>query len=403
MDKDKDTKYRKNRHKFKDKTVRIPINCRGLSASELIDKIEDICGIDCVRACVPRFDKYEVTLMDSVDCELLIENGINIEQEIIRCCYVTNKIKLVSIMNLPYYIEDEAIIEKFEKWGVKIEGEIRERIDRLTGCADGTRVMNVTFPPGISSLPFSVGFTTLEGYEYFSLKHDDQNKVCFRCLSKDHLKAECPDYKCRKCEKVGHYARNCTTQACPVCYEYVCICSEPPTSNAENETENETNDDTLSNKEERTAIPTHPKKTEDTNTTAISSSSPPPSKNKDIAQPTESTENPIKTVVKKATNTSLISDSITIDAKSTKAAKDSKSEANDTNYGSRLPTRNDAWRIKSKQQHKNAPETNSKKITNAGKRTLSQSSPTDPNKKLKDLEDHRETFIDKNPYDMETN
>ncbi|KAK6183130.1 hypothetical protein SNE40_010665 [Patella caerulea] len=161
---DKTEKF-KNRHKFKDRTVRIPINCRGVSASEVIDKIETVCGINSV---------YEVTLSTSTVSDILIEKGLEFDEESVRCCYVASKQKVVSIMSPPYYIEDEEITERFEKWGVKIEGEIRQRIDRLTGCAGGTRIMNVTFPPGISSLPFSIGFTTADGYEYFNVKHNEQ-------------------------------------------------------------------------------------------------------------------------------------------------------------------------------------------------------------------------------------
>ncbi|KAK6181877.1 hypothetical protein SNE40_009655 [Patella caerulea] len=145
---DKTEKF-KNRHKFKDRTVRIPINCRGVSASEVIDKIETACGINSVLACVSRNEKYEVTLSSSTVSDILIEKGLEFDEESVRCCYVVNKQNVVSIMSLPYYIEDEEITERFEKWGVKIEGEIRERIDRLTGRADGTRIMNVHSHPAL--------------------------------------------------------------------------------------------------------------------------------------------------------------------------------------------------------------------------------------------------------------
>ena len=43
------------------------------------------------------------------------------------------------------------------------------------------------FPPEIKSLPYSMKFKTVEGVEYFRVLHDNQIKVCYNCMSANHV------------------------------------------------------------------------------------------------------------------------------------------------------------------------------------------------------------------------
>ncbi|KAK6168275.1 hypothetical protein SNE40_022136 [Patella caerulea] len=213
----------KRRHVFKECTLRIPADTKNVKAVEIIDKVENICGVNTVLACVPRLNKFEVTLDSNVSAGKLIEVGVEIGGLNVPCHYVS-KVKIVSIMNLPYYIEDTDIEEKLTRWNVKLEGEIKERIDHSTGCADGTRIMKVIFPPGVSSLPFSVGFNTVDGYEYFALKINDQTKVCFNGLSTEHIKIDCSKFRCNLCDEQGNVERKCRSPKCEKCSSFMKFC-----------------------------------------------------------------------------------------------------------------------------------------------------------------------------------
>ncbi|KAK6178282.1 hypothetical protein SNE40_013085 [Patella caerulea] len=225
---------------IKDCTMRVNVgNIRRISASEVIDAIECMSvESDPVKACVPRgLNRYEVTLSSEEIAQAVLHEGISVKDEVLESNFVSNKTKIVSILNLPYYIEDHVIENKLKRWDVQIEGHIRYPFDKNTGCPDGTRLMKVIFPPGVSSLPFSVRFQTIEGFEYFGLRHDDQDKVCFHCLSNTHLKAECPTFRCLKVNLTGHIQRKCNTSFCVACQAFSPLCECTPTIQNTNEFE----------------------------------------------------------------------------------------------------------------------------------------------------------------------
>ncbi|KAK6169433.1 hypothetical protein SNE40_020490 [Patella caerulea] len=223
---------------IKNCTIRLHVgDIKKISAADLIEL--NSTDEDVVKACVPRGNnRYEITLSNEKLAQTILNTEIKINNEIIDCSYVSNRLKIVSILHLSYYIKDYIIAEKVAKWNVKIEGQIRERIDRKSGYPDGTRIMKVSFPPGVSSLPFSVGFKTVEGYEYFPLRHDEQDKVCFYCLSNNHLKIDCPNYRCNRCNMSGHEYRNCSTSFSTLCEKYTTLCICTPTVPTKAEMEN---------------------------------------------------------------------------------------------------------------------------------------------------------------------
>ena len=70
---------------------------------------------------------------------------------------------------------------------IELVTPIYRRRYKGTNIADGTRYVRVKFPPEIKSLPYSMKFKTVEGVEYFRVLHDNQIKVCYNCMSANHV------------------------------------------------------------------------------------------------------------------------------------------------------------------------------------------------------------------------
>ena len=71
-------------------------------------------------------------------------------------------------------------------------------------------------------------FKTVEGVEYFRVLHDNLMKVCYNCMSANHVIRDCPNIVCHHCKEKGHYARNCDNNfLCDKCgnKEDECVCS----------------------------------------------------------------------------------------------------------------------------------------------------------------------------------
>ncbi|ESO98703.1 hypothetical protein LOTGIDRAFT_158652 [Lottia gigantea] len=212
---------------IKNNTVKVFVHdTRKYRAKEIIDLVEEKLGEDSVLACVPCNGSYDVTLVHKDVAYKLVEDGLMADcKEGMHCKFVDSRIKVVSFMHIPVYIKDEDILKKLKSWGVKVAGPlIRKTVDfKGKKKYDGTRYLKVEFPPNVASLPYATNF---EGLSY-SIRHNEQEKVCFNCLQPGHILSQCPDIKCFRCEEPGHGKKSCTAVLCPRCglfdWKYLCV------------------------------------------------------------------------------------------------------------------------------------------------------------------------------------
>ena len=183
-----------------------------------------------IYACVPKGQAcYEITVPDVIDARALVEHeDIDIGGERITCRLMYSETIVVSFMHLPAYINDDVIINFLVSKGIELKGDIKHRMIKGTNISDGTRYVRVKFPENVKSLPYSVGFHTMDGYKYFRVIHSNQVKVCFKCGSVDHEIKSCPATKCYRCQKFGHVAVDCDINTCSICdlTEDKCTCNE---------------------------------------------------------------------------------------------------------------------------------------------------------------------------------
>ena len=91
---------------------------------------------------------------------------------------------------------DNEIEERLKSTKIQLVTPIYIRLYKGTNFADGTRYVRVNFPPEIKSLPYSMKFKTVEGVVYSRVLHDNQIKVCYKCMSANHVIRDCPNIVC---------------------------------------------------------------------------------------------------------------------------------------------------------------------------------------------------------------
>lgn len=189
----------------RDLTVTVQLNGdEDITVVDLIKATRLMCGgITACRATGPKC--YEITMSNEEGKEKLMD-GFKMGNTSIPGKGITCNEMVVSFLNLPVYITDVEIRDKFEGWGVTTVSTIRRRMWPGTKIADGTRFVKVKFTDKVQSLPYSARFTTATGQEYFHVIHDRQVRVCRLCIQPGHILRECPDFVCFKCGAQGHYA-----------------------------------------------------------------------------------------------------------------------------------------------------------------------------------------------------
>lgn len=206
-----------------------------IDCDEMMDCIEEICGDGSVIGCVPRGKKFEVTLREKSQCDLLVPT-FDIGDKEMKVNPVKQSFLVVSILNLPVYTTDREILDKLEGFGLEIISPVYRKMRvRPNGkkTPDGTRFAHAIFPEALKSLPYAMKFNVRGQIEHFKVKHDDQIKVCNKCYSDKHLARRCPENRCFRCHNYGHIAIDCdyNSDTCDECgmNEYHCNClSDPP-------------------------------------------------------------------------------------------------------------------------------------------------------------------------------
>ena len=214
-------------HLLKELTLVVDVADNKLvTARSVIESAENLCGEGNVLAVVPRSGNlYEITVKDKDASNELCNGAFQVAGIEYRCHAVYSEEKVVSFLHLPAFISDNDIIRKLEAFGAELKSPIKRRLYRGTNVADGTRYVVVKFPPNVSSLPYTMKFDLGNNkFEYIRVKHDNQSKVCSKCLSDDHLYVDCPENKCYRCNEFGHLVRFCPSMPCDRCEKYPSKC-----------------------------------------------------------------------------------------------------------------------------------------------------------------------------------
>ncbi|ESO90419.1 hypothetical protein LOTGIDRAFT_145796, partial [Lottia gigantea] len=212
-----------NANHLKRNTINVEIQ-QGINIVDLICEIEEIVGEDAVIAAVPLQGNIELTFDSPDRLSHLLNKPIIVNDKVLSYNLIGAKIMVVSFMHIPFYIPDSEILAKLEKWNVKPLGIVRHRTIKVKDrdIPDGTRFVKCEFPPDVASLPYA---TFIDGRS-FTIKHNNQQKVCFECFQTGHDIKDCPITVCRKCKNTGHIKKFCTEEICPECtkFNYKCSC-----------------------------------------------------------------------------------------------------------------------------------------------------------------------------------
>jgi hypothetical protein len=206
-------------------TVTVNLSDNGqLTASSVINSIEESCGAGAVFACVPKpGNMYEVTMADRSSVQIVLD-GVQVNDCTLVCREVVQTSMVVSFMHLSAYVLDEEISQKLLDLKVELLDDIKRHYYKGTQVADGTRYVRIRLPTNVKSLPYSMKFYNGKSYEFAKVLHNNQIRVCSECLSDDHLYKQCPLFTCHRCGGQGHTRRQCKATLCPKCREFDCVC-----------------------------------------------------------------------------------------------------------------------------------------------------------------------------------
>ncbi|ESO83308.1 hypothetical protein LOTGIDRAFT_65758, partial [Lottia gigantea] len=198
-----------------------------INIAEFIDEIEDVVGIGNVYAvtkCRPNILQVSI---DSKENANKLCDGLIVKDTTYECKFPYSPYTIVSFMDIPSYIEDIVLINKLKVYNIEIEGKIiRHFYDKYETIENGIRHVRCIFPPEVKSLPWAVKLETIHGMKSFRVIHNNQTKVCHKCLQDTHIIANCPKIECRRCHQLGHMANNCMVKYCDICkkIDIKCIC-----------------------------------------------------------------------------------------------------------------------------------------------------------------------------------
>ena len=191
-----------------DKELTVSVELIGedpVTVMEFMRVTREVCGelMACRKTGLKR---YELT-MGHLSGKNKLMDGFKIRGVSIVAKELTSDETVVSFLELPAYTTDKDVILKLQGWGVSAASPIKRRMWPGTNIADGTRFLKVKFNDLVRSLPYSTKFSTATGPQYFRVIHDRQEKVCRMCIQPGHILRDCPDFRCHRCHKQGHYAR----------------------------------------------------------------------------------------------------------------------------------------------------------------------------------------------------
>ena len=208
------------RRKCKELTLVVDVgDNKVVKAQSVVDELVAVYGSENILAVVPRSGNlYEITVKDKDAANDLSDSGFQVAGLKYDCHQVYSAEKVVSFLHMPEFIEDDVIIKKLTDLGVEVLSKVKSRVYPGTSVHDGTRYVFCKFPAGMVSLPYTMRFETgKDKYESIPVRHDKQMKVCSKCLSDQHLYADCPQNKCYRCNELGHLIRSCPADPCDGC------------------------------------------------------------------------------------------------------------------------------------------------------------------------------------------
>ncbi|KAK6165031.1 hypothetical protein SNE40_023713 [Patella caerulea] len=214
----------------KECTVKVNVtDLKNISIEDVIVAVENCIGEGLCLAAVPRYPNIVEVTVNSVENAQNLCDGINIDGQHFDVELMYSPYIIVSFLNIPSHIEDEEITNKLTFYNIEIVGEVvRHYYKKFPNVANGTRHVKCKFPPNVKSLPWAMNFDSADGPRGYKVLHNNQTKVCFKCLSCDHEKSSCPLITCRKCKQPGHMAYKCVNIRCEKCnnFEFNCKCED---------------------------------------------------------------------------------------------------------------------------------------------------------------------------------